>query len=313
MRVLAVTSWGGACGIANYAEMLRDHLPKDIDLIPQPEALDPLWLRNQAAIHGLAVDVVWLNHHRGLHSRWTPQAVADLSALYGTKVVITLHDTYGESAPDPLAQQLHDLADAFIVHEPCVGLPKQILIRQGVLGWQAPWVYDEPRPILGTCGFNFPWKGFDRLAEATADTGWAYVVLSNNATDDDERRWQAANPHTTVIRGFQTAPAIVSHLAGCDATAFPYECANSGTSGAIRLGIAARKPVLAFSGCRQFRDLDIPEGRAILWCEDWAGVDLALRHRVCIQRCDPGIVALAERDSWASVGRKYAALYRGLL
>ena len=36
---------------------------------------------------------------------------------------------------------------------------------------------------------------------------------------------------------------MVAALSVCTATAFLYECHNSGTSGAIRLGIAALKPV----------------------------------------------------------------------
>src|SRR5207244_7148682 len=112
----------------------------------------------------------------------------------------------------------------------------------------------SPPPILGTAGFNFPWKNFDRLAQVTAGAGWAYLVCSNNATEADEKRWTKANPYTYVIRGFQPTAAIVGALMGCDATCWPYECANSGTSGAIRLGRAARTPVIAWN-TRQFRDL----------------------------------------------------------
>lgn len=302
MRILAVTSWGGACGIANYAEMLRDHLPADIEFVPCSEALDPLACQQDA-------DIIWLNYHRGLHSRWTPSCVQALNK----PCVITFHDTYGEAPPDALTVALHDLADAFIVHEPCEGLPKQILIRQGVLGWQEAWQFDERRPLLGTCGFNFPWKNFDRLCQVTAEAGWAIYIQSNNATAEDEARWRALNPHLHTDRAYLTGPQIVSRLAGCDATAFPYECANSGTSGAIRLGIAARKPVLAFSGCRQFRDLkDDFKPPQIRWCTDFDDLQFRLQ-RVPIQRCDPGVVYLAERDSWVRHGQRYADVFKSVL
>ena len=259
MRILAVTSWGGACGIANYAEMLRDALllaDPTIEFMPCPEALDPAGLGQRYG----TFDVLWLNYHRGLHSRWTPERVWDAHHGYNKPIIITMHDTYGEREPDELTTALHDVADAFVVHEPCEGLPKQVLIRQGVpryasgrqygmatrtWGVEGDTFLEYPgQPLLGTCGFNFPWKNFDRLAQVTAEAGWAYLVCSNNATDEDAARWHAANPHTQVVRGFQPTDRIVHYLAGCDATCFAYECANSGTSGAIRLGLAARKPVL---------------------------------------------------------------------
>jgi hypothetical protein len=328
MRILAVTSWGGACGIANYAQMLIEAVGQadpSITFEPHADYLDPSSVTKWSQEH----EILWLNYHRGLHSRWTPEEVQRMKQG-SRKVVITFHDTYGERPPDELTQQLHDLADAFIVHEPCVGLPKQILIRQGVPVAQTlmlfEWVPDRPippmqdkpymrvpvtLPILGTVGFNFPWKNFDRLAEVTAACGWAYLVCSNNATDADMARWSAANPWTYVLRGFQSTEMLVRWLGACDATCFAYECANSGTSGAIRLGLAARKPVITFAGCRQMRDLrlsDEHEG-AIWWCGDWKGIERALR-KMSIQRVDPGIVYLAHRDSWANQGRKYASIFR---
>ncbi len=212
-----------------------------------------------------------------------------------------------------------------MVHEPCEGLPKQILIRQGVPAAQSPYQYGPHKqygaqPILGTGGFAFPWKGFNELADVTAQCGWAYLVCSNNATEADEARWKASNPATLVIRGFLSTEALVSHLTGCDATAFCYACANSGTSGAIRLGLAARKPLIAFAGCRQFRDLSrfdwydpppLPLDDRIRWCYGFDSLPQVL-EQIPLQRVDPGIVAIAERDSWVRQGQKYAVIFQGL-
>jgi hypothetical protein len=167
------------------------------------------------------------------------------------------------------------------------------------------------QPVLGTCGFNFGWKNYDRIAEVTAACGWALVILSNNATEEDIQRWRRKNPYLFAKSGFLSTSEIVSHLAGCDATAFCYECANSGTSGAIRLGLAARKPVIAFSSCRQFRDLQHLD-RGMHWCGGFQYLRDVLSS-IPIQRCDPGIVAQAEEDSWVKLGQRYAVLYQGLL
>lgn len=318
MNILAVTSWGGACGIANYADQaiqaIRQADP-NLQFEPRAEALDPDW----PAINPYGV--LWLNYHRGLHSRWTPDRVAGRKAG-GAKVVITWHDSFGESQPDDLTKALHDLADVFVVHEPCVGLERAAVIRQGVPAYtrgpdfgvgteneyfKAWW----GQPVLGTAGFHFPWKNFNRLAEVTAECGWAYLVCSNNATDEDEARWKAANPSTLVLRGFRPTQEIVSYLSGCDATCWAYECANSGTSGAIRLGLAARKPTIAWR-TRQFRDLTYVDNPAVIrWCSGFNDLPDQLAA-LPIERCDPGIVALAERDSWVRQGQRYAELFRSL-
>ena len=51
LTVLAVTSWGTACGIASYAQMLQEGLQEaqlPIDLIPDAGALDPATWANPA-------------------------------------------------------------------------------------------------------------------------------------------------------------------------------------------------------------------------------------------------------------------------
>jgi hypothetical protein len=113
---------------------------------------------------------------------------------------------------------------------------------------------------------------------------------------------------------FRPRREIVSTLASCDATAFLYVCHNTGQSAALLQGVAARKPVIALKGCRQFRALyDDPIGRTtIRWAETMEDVGAHLRH-MRIQRVDPATVALAEQESWGKVGAKYAGLYRGLL
>ena len=327
VKILVSTSWNTACGIADHSAQAMEAIhavDSALQFTPSAEALDPDWVL-QYAVRGEAFpcDVLWLNYHRGLHSRWTPERVRAVRDRFHVPVVITWHDSYGEAEPDQLTRDLHDIADAFIVHEPCLGLPRAHVIRQGVAAWPGQSIYDQSvlgwtngRPILGTCGFNFAWKNFDRLAAVTAEAGWAFLVLSNNASTLDEAKWRSSNPHTQVVRGFLSTGEIVQKLAGCDATVFAYECANSGTSGAIRLGLAARKPVIAFRGCRQFRDItDIQApnmlSRSIRWTGGFEFLPLILGttfpHRV-----DPGIVALATRDSWANQAAKYAAIFNGL-
>jgi hypothetical protein len=209
------------------------------------------------------------------------------------------------------------------VHEPFDDLDGNVhYIRQGVPGWASPVINDlhiaswcGRRPIVGTVGFPFPWKNYELLCEASALAGWAVLLLAPGASDAQVLNWQALNPHSLIIREFTPRGQVVSYLAGCDATAFLYSCANTGTSGAIRQGIAARKPVLAShpSACRQNRDLfENSVGYAsIQWLQDLSITGVKEALSACIlQRVDPRVVALAAQDSWATIGRRYAALYR---
>lgn len=338
MRVLLVTSWGVACGISDYGRALKDSVEAadpSIAVVGSVEALDPAWALAQAADY----DLVHLNHHDALHTRWTAEHVRALEAK-GVPVVVTYHDTRsGElgSENSDKARQLHAAASAFIVHEPVADLLGAIYWRHGVpaaaqnphqyytVGSQTIYGYSTPtgitrvecfkafpqQPVLGTVGFNFPWKNFDRLAQVTAEEGWALVLLSNDATAEDEARWRGLNPSLLCVRAFLGQPTAINYLTGCDATAFMYECANNGTSGAIRQGLAARKPVIARADCRQFRDL-LDEPCGVLWITDWDGLRRCLQH-TAPTAWDPTVSAFAHRDAWSVRGRQHADLYRRLV
>lgn len=349
MNILLVTSWGDTpCGIADHSRSLQAAVqaadPR-ICVRASAEALDPQHDEVRSLFHdmdGSGVDLIHLNHHDGLHSRWTPEQVKRFTDA-GMPVLVTYHDTTADPSPTSKLAQLAQVASSVVIHEPLqADSPiRAIYWRQGVpaaarapadyggrstffLGdaWQdgerqvhqLNWKAYPQQPVLGTVGFNFPWKNFDRLAQVTGEAGWALVILSNDATAADEERWRASNSSILVVRKFLPQDIVVNYLAGCDATAFMYECANTGTSGAIRLGIAARKPVLALATCRQFRDLahDTLGSYAISWLKDWSDL------RIDLQRCRPAryapaVCALAHQDSWTQLGANYAQLYRMLV
>jgi len=313
VTVNLVSSWDVACGIAEHSAMLMDHLPAGIDIMPVPEAVD----HPGAWSAGREAPLLHLNYHAGLHSRWTPDVVRDVQKG-GTKVVITYHDTMAGTADAPNsdnAKALCEIADAFIVHEPVEDLPKAIYWRQGVLGWPKQTstrlmssMDVSARPVVGTIGFPFPWKNYTELCRQSYKAGWGVLLIAPRATRDDIEAWTNANPHSLVISDFVSRTDAVELLAECDATAFIYTCANTGTSGAIRMGIAARKPVLALMGCRQFRDLE--EG--IFWVENLEAFGERLSY-VSLERVDPHIVRLAHQDSWRNLGAGYANLYQRVM
>lgn len=317
MKVLLVSTWQTACGIAEHAAYLKEAVEAadpSIELLPHPGALNPVEVIQRENWVTDRDHLVHLNYHAALHSRWTPDAIRQVQAL-GLKVLVTYHDT-GVPNSDQ-CKAVIDAADAAVVHEPFDDLPaeKTRYWRMGVPDWTAPtrasWC--GGRPVLGTIGFPFPWKHYDQLARVTAEAGWAFLVVAPSCTLEQQILWHELNPYTRVVPEFIARGDALSLLAGCDATAFSYVCHNTGQSGAILQGIAARKPVIALKTCRQFRALheDQLGHYAIRWCETFEGIAMHL-YTIPIQRVDPFTVALAEQDSWAKLGAKYAALYRSL-
>lgn len=319
MRVTLVTTWDIPCGIAEHAYYFVEAL----------HAADPAIRVNvEPNLHPDACvfrpedapDWIWLNYHAALHSLWTPTHVLQ-AQTYGMKVGITYHDTGVPNSDQCTA--LHAVADCFVVHESAEDLPGAVYLRQGipagipylsflVAGLRKAY---PAQPLVGTLGFPFPWKNYDLLAEASALAGWALLLLAPNATDEQIAKWYALNPNTKVVRGFTPREEALSALSACDATAFLYANANTGTSAAIRQGIAARKPVIAsaYAANRQNRDLwlDPIAGDAISWLESLT-VESVAGALTCVQPgpFDAGIVRLAEQDSWAKAGQVYARLLR---
>ncbi len=340
MRVWLVGSDRERCGIHDHSEMLiysvKDANPS-VEIFYESRWVNPPtlfsdWLAQARGDGGPAL--FHLNYHRGLHSRWTPERVAELRAA--VPVLITFHDTY-ETQPDNLPWDLLRVCDVMVVHEPCdlagVRVVNGVVVRHSYQGeshsslgskvkywrqgvWESsqlghPTHYGLVRPVVGTFGFNFPWKGFDLLCEAAKVAGWGVRILSHDATPEDSRRWEQLNPWVEVRTDYNTRDSVVAELRMCDATAFLYSCANSGTSGAIRFGIAAGKPVLATRGCRQFQDLATTDS-GVTWVDlTVANVADALRC-LPLTRFDGDIVYFRQQDSWANLGVKYAALYQEL-
>jgi len=321
MRVLLVTS-DGACGIAEHSAYLKEAVEAadaSIEIVLHTD-LHP---GSVAALK--SPDLIWLNYHAALHSQWTPrdiqmfqQAEDGNRGVHPTKVGVTYHDS-GVPNSDH-CKSIHAVADAFVVHEPAGDLPGAIYWRQGIPDWSLAWKWPWPptQPTVGTVGFPYAWKNYDLLCEAAKLAGWRVVIMAPGATTDDILRWERLSGNRAIVReGFLPREEVIARLTGCDATAFLYNTHNTGTSGAIRQGIAARKPVIAskFPAGRQFRDLQEDDLglRVITWIEPNLDNVVEALSRVKIAPVDAGMVRLAHRDSWEGLGRKYAQLYRELV
>lgn len=323
MNVLLVTTWKTDCGIAEHSAMLRQAVQAadpEIVVMPYEEGLDPTVVVSREDWINPKDAVVHLNYHAALHSRWAPEWIRRIQA-YGVKVLVTYHDSGVPNADQ--CKAVCTAADYFVLHEPYDDLGGNgEYLRMGVpsLDDHVPYLGRErwkkaypDQLFLGSVGFPFPWKSYEELARVTAAAEWGLFLIAPRATSEQIDQWRAINPYTVVRNDFLCRKEVVRLLHDCDATAFTYGCANTGQSGAILQGIAARKPVIAFSHCRQMRSLYLdPLGQeVILWCQTFDDVALCLRN-MQIQRVDPGIAALAAQDSWTKVGERYSQIYRSL-
>lgn len=341
MRVLLVTSWDEPCGIAEHAFYLKQAVEASdpsITITPNSAWLDPYRLLYDTDWTKQPLPIVHLDYQASLLSRWGVDQIAKVQAL-GGKVVVTFHDT-GVPNSD-LCRSICAAADAFVVHEPyddldgngyywrmgvpeLRGTPTVFGVRETdriTAAWRpTPQNNDimflryQGQPILGSIGFPFPWKNFDLLARLTAELGWALLLITPGATAEQVDQWRTLNPDSWIRTDFVPRREVLALLSACDATAFPYVCHNTGQSAAILQGIAARKPVLAFETCRQFRALALDSfaQRALRWADSTEKLGAALLS-FPRDKADPGIVALAARESWTKVGERYAWLYRSLV
>src|SRR6266571_560560 len=322
MNVALVSTWDIPCGIAEMAAYLKaavEAADPTITLVPITNLHPAAILAPEAIGAPQGWDVILLNYQAALLSQWHPEDIRAVQ-VHGMKVLVVWHDS-GVPNSDQ-AKGVCAAADSFVVHEPYDDLDGNGRYwRMGVPDWQLaqpvdihPRSWCGPRPILGSIGFPYPWKCLDELARVTAKAGWALLLIAPTATPTQVATWTSLNPHLCVYNRFLDREEALQLLGGCDATAFCFSCANTGQSGSILQGIAARKPVIAFSHCRQMKSLwEDPLGREVIyWTDSFDGVAEHLRT-LPIQRVDPGTVALATQDSWEQLGRKYAALLHELV
>src|SRR5262245_28854277 len=287
MRVRLITSWEEPCGIAEHSAMLKEAVEAadpTIEIVPDAASIDgsfPL---------GPDYDILHLNYQAALHSRWTPLRLQQYRNVARKPIVVTYHDT-GIPNSDQ-CKAIIDAADAAVVHESFDDLPagKTRYWRMGVPPapinplrlhvsrreidrhrWYGVRSYPD-QPVLGSIGFSFGWKNYKELARLTRAAGWALLLIAPRATADEIAEWTAYNPDCLVYADFLDRRRVIRLLHGCDATAFTYVCHNTGQSGALLMGVAARKPVIALSTCRQFRARYEDElgHEAIFWCRTFA-------------------------------------------
>ncbi len=334
---MAVPSWGRPCGVAEYARHLAAALRAGgtrVEVAGGPCRRLDEW----AAWQG--VDVVHLQCEYGL---WDPALLREEAAALlrkGRRLVVTLHS----AGPSPHNAILaHSCQRVIVLSEPMrraaldLGFPAErtAVVPMGVSasppdGWSA--IRDRLPPPAGpftvaSCGFFYPQKEYLELVRAARLASQARpvraVILAPVADSPLSRethdRFRAAvlaeglEPWVTVVTDYLAEGELLRRLAACDAVVFPSaEMPGRQTSAAVRLGLAAGRPVV--TDVFAFADL----GEELLKvptpdCETLARAILAL---AADRRLRAGLVeaarSYARRHTWSAVAARHTEIYEGL-
>ena len=296
MRVGLVTSWGVRCGIAEYALHLTASCPDVFPLPLQEYSLSSAW----------AFDVVHLNYEAGLFRCFPTGDLYQLRAA-GKKLVLTLHN----STEGVNRSSFTDLFDRVIVHEHTRDSGNFVHIPMGI---PASPLARKIDPYVGIAGFPFNWKGFHPTAMAAYKFGLGCLAIMPESSHVDTAPMQKvvmeSNYLSKVITTWLPESKVIEELAACLFLAFPYEGGNSGISGAVRMGLAARRPII-LSRCRQFRDLFAYEDE--IYFADAGLWETMAQVLSDLEQAKAKVPARVLEDmAWSKVGEMHHQVYESL-
>jgi glycosyltransferase involved in cell wall biosynthesis len=232
-----VSSWGSACGIAEYTAHLAHGLPS---VSVTAQAPDP---RRVRVLHVQHEDSLFADVELSQHVTRARQA--------GVPVAVTEH-TVGsrahvwEGEVDALVALT--ASGAHLLRSRWQGKRVEH-IPHGCPTWFPPRKRARGR-VIGAFGFLEPHKGFHALLDVLrAMPGVELLLFSHARTPEMGVRWDEASRGLPVRRvgGFLPVEEVARRLAAeADMLAFWYdEVPHASASGAVRVGLATGVPVLA--------------------------------------------------------------------
>jgi hypothetical protein len=255
VKVSIVTNKHATCGVAEYSRQLALQLAKFYGGA-QPELIEfPQWPSGG--------DVLVLNWHPSRFTL-TVSLIQQMRAT-GRKVILIYQNSFedGRNLLDPWGTQIHGLrgvVDALVSHEPIEGWDVDF-IPHGIL--EVPLLSPFPYKDLtfGSAGFPLPHKRIDLVVDACLRYGarpnFIFPAHDYLKFDADINKWQA-QLGVTIPTAWRPAEEVVRALSRNHLNIFWFQSVHPkdlcGQSGGVRLGLAARRPVI-LSRHRKFRTL----------------------------------------------------------
>lgn len=261
---------------AVFARELRGDARTPPPGTPPPAGLSRPWGYERAGADRLAAaladaegEVCWIQHHPGLFADDDMERiVAALETSDHRLRVVTLHNV--SDLVEPGRGKWLSAFDVVFVHTrrdvellarvhgvPAVRVPHGILSPEGAL---APPRAARPDVVtLGTFGFLYPHKNIPLLIEAFALARSFMpdlrLVLLTAVRDDPETLKERARVELTIEAlglgdaveadfAFLPDDQALERLRACDFLCFPYGFSPESASGAVRMALAADRPIL---------------------------------------------------------------------
>lgn len=317
MKVALITSWPPElCGIASNSVNVVNHKAADVEYkIIEGCAWARPFTEAQVLNESQDCDIVHLSYERNLHAGLSP-AVFHRLREQGKKLVITYHNVWpGDHQDDNMLA----VFDAIVSQDPASPAERGfIYIPQGVMEITPS---ERVERKLGTAGFPTAIKGGHLVAQVARTLGLGMLIFAPTSRHADAV-WMANEirkqvPEAEIVHDFLPQEVVATRLSECLATVWAYGAhgAQSGISGSVRLGLAARRPIVV-SRCGMYRDLWYKSEHSdeICWLESEQPTVESMLPAVeeAIQEKKRPLT-IARDMSWVTAGEKYAEVYRKLL
>lgn len=311
IKVGLVTTWEEPCGHFCYASELVEHVSIcDVQFVIIGRPFTPQTIIGKAL--EAQCDIVHINHANQLFGDLNASHIKHLRSL-GIKTVATWHESTTENR-----SELTVAFDRVVVHQATSdGFAR---INDGI--WNFPASGQTYTDFVGIVGFPFAYKNVEITAEAVAHAGLrlkAFLPASHHVDVDPIMRAVIAKcPGSVVYTGWNEQKQIIREFQSCMMTLFPYAHCGTGIGGSVRLGIAARRPVI-ISKVVRFQDLldgyrdefyvidnPYPRTNEIYNAVQAVKADLLLGYAKVPSRC------IADMD-WKKSAAAYVQIYQELM
>lgn len=306
MKIAFISNFRDTCGISVYGENLIKYFPEeDIEfhIIPPSNM-------SYALKQAEGCDITHINFHEGTRYGFSLPEFINTTHL---PTILTNHTT-------TYSIEWFELLTFIITHIPAPQFGEiNRVVSQPILDLE----FDQESPrklVLTQAGFPFPWKNYPKICEAAMTlqcNGYKPEILffmPDTYHYDTHKEIKKCKdiingdiPATFVTEWLDDVSLVTRMHNEASVAVYYTEEKREGPSASVRLGIAAKIPVVVNKDAYQYQDILDEEGIYPTNNEELAGV-IAEAYKQEKYASD-----LISRQSYAKVGSQYMDIYKEVL